>query len=153
MCNVFMDHVTLQVNLSYVERWDADSLRPLKSDKCVLLHLGKGNPYQDLRLEGCAIQVVDHHTDLGVVITETLSRSFHISELMKHVNRTVYLFSKTFLSLNFKTSNKDFKIRQRQPFLINKVFNSLSSEVLFSPLDNTFKNSLDSFWIHMSWRL
>lgn len=94
---------TLQHDLDAVTRWTADWQLPLNTEKCVVLHLGGNNPRLDYVIHDRTLQSVKSHNDLGVIITENLNWSEHISGIVKRVNCRLYVIKRAFTRLTFKT--------------------------------------------------
>lgn len=91
----------LQEDLRAIEKWCHDWMLPLNIDKCVVLHMGKNNPHLPYRMVDRQLRTVRNHVDLGVVITEDLSWSSHISSICKRANSTLYLLKKAFREVSF----------------------------------------------------
>ncbi|XP_044745064.1 uncharacterized protein LOC123306927 [Coccinella septempunctata] len=86
----------IQDDLDSISRWCQDWQLPLNSDKCVVLHMGARNPRYQYLLNGIPIPVSSSHSDLGVIVTDTLSWSEHISQTVSRAKRSLFLLQKSF---------------------------------------------------------
>ena len=69
---------------------------PLNTGKCSVLHLGSFNPRHQYSLGGVTIQCSDSQSDLGVLVTTSLSWSEHILSVTRKAHRLTFLIGKAF---------------------------------------------------------
>lgn len=107
--NPLSESSKLQEDLNEIVKWSQDWMLPINASKCVVLHMGKNNPKTPYHMCGLQLRIVQSHVDLGVVITEDLSWSSHISYVCKKANSTMYLLRKAFREVSFDAFIKLYK--------------------------------------------
>ncbi|XP_063915577.1 uncharacterized protein LOC135131661 [Zophobas morio] len=92
-------------------KWFQVWLLLINLDKCVTLHLGKGNPRHVCSIERYRLATTECHMDLGVHVCSSLLWSDHILQLYKTYVRPIPEFANEVLSL----------VLQRDIFLLEAV--------------------------------
>ena len=81
-------------------KWFQVWLLLINLDKCVTLHLGKGNPRHVCSIERYRLATTECHMDLGVHVCSSLLWSDHILQVTKKPNKMLFLLSKTLVKAN-----------------------------------------------------
>ncbi|KAJ3645724.1 hypothetical protein Zmor_023361 [Zophobas morio] len=103
------DHLVLCRDLLTVYTWSNEWLLPLNVDKCKVLSVGANNPRHLYCINNLELRRYESCTDLGVLVTSTLSWSDHISQVTRKANKVLYLISKVFTKTDPLTFSKLFK--------------------------------------------
>ena len=91
-----VDQSCVQNDLDKLTQWSNDWLLSFNSKKCKVMHFGKKNPCFQYYMNGDLIDTVSEEKDLGVLFTENLSFSKHISNAAAKANRVLGLIRRSF---------------------------------------------------------
>lgn len=95
---------TLQDDLQAVENWCREWLLPLNTSKCQVLHLGRNNPKLTYVIDGQCLTPVDHHNDLGIVVSHDLSWSQHVASIVAKSKQMTHMIQRSFRGCSLETS-------------------------------------------------
>nr|CAD2182024.1 unnamed protein product [Meloidogyne enterolobii] len=84
----------LEKALKSIETWTKENHMEISINKCSVLHIGNNNSSQSYLLNDKVIQVADCIRDLGVIIDNNFSFSFHIDYIIKKTYSLIHLFFK-----------------------------------------------------------
>jgi ribonuclease P/MRP protein subunit RPP40 len=78
------------------DMWSKKWQIPLNTSKCCVLHCGINNPKLVYFINGSELLVKKSHTDLGVIVTDTLSWSEQCLAAAGRARRVLYLLKHVF---------------------------------------------------------
>lgn len=89
----------LQHDLNKLAAWSRIWLLEFNAEKCVVLRIRSALAYQ-YSLNGVYLQEVTSQKDLGITISNTLTPTKHIQELVKKANMKIAMFRRCFTGLD-----------------------------------------------------
>ena len=93
-----VDHNNLQDDLLELSHWSSDWMMNFNASKCKVLNISRKVNKVELsyELESVVLHCVDHISDLGLRVTNTLSWNKHIEEISLKANRKLGLIRRVF---------------------------------------------------------
>ena len=89
----------LQRDLNALAAWSKRWLLEFNAEKCVVLRIRAALEYQ-YSLNGIYLQEVTEQRDLGIVISNTLTPTRHVQDLVKKAHRKIAMFRRCFSGLD-----------------------------------------------------
>jgi hypothetical protein len=94
-----VDSAVLQRDLDIVENWASTWLLSFNVDKCSCLNFGSNNPQHDYSLFGTRLPCVDEASDLGILMSSTLSFSPHCAKIASRADRMIHVVRRSIKNL------------------------------------------------------
>ncbi|KAJ3645915.1 hypothetical protein Zmor_023534 [Zophobas morio] len=107
--NICSNYEVLTKDIATIYNWSLKWLLPINADKCNILYLGSDNPKQTYYINGTELTKCVSLSDMGVIVTSTLTWSEHITKVVKKANKILYLLGKTFAKADVNTVTKLYK--------------------------------------------
>ena len=108
-CNPNIQRDMMMEDLATLEEWTETWLLRLNREKCVVLHLGNGNPRFPYYIGNSAIRPVTQQKDLGVIMANDMKWETHIQHIVKKANSLIFLVQKAFSSRSINVFEKLYK--------------------------------------------
>ena len=102
--------INLSDDLSKVISWLNSNGMEVNESKCVVLHFGKYNPRNAYFINNNKIEPVHQFRDLGIIIDDQLSFTFHTQQVCTRAYKTLNLFFRMFFSKNVDIYIKMYKV-------------------------------------------
>ena len=99
---------SLQNDLTRLSAWSREWLLNFNATKCVVLRIREAINYM-YTLDGIPLATEPLQKDLGVIISDTLKPSAHITSITKKANQRIGLIKRCFSGLNFDKVDRLFK--------------------------------------------
>ena len=90
------DKDELQGDINKLLEWSDNWLLGFNEGKCKVMHVGRTNPEYNYFMSGKELKVITEEKDLGVIVTNSLSFSKHISTAAGKANRILGMVKRTF---------------------------------------------------------
>ena len=87
---------TIQEDIDKLIEWSNKWLLPFNTDKCKVLHYGKGNPKTDYIMNDITLSTGPSIKDLGITFQDNLSFDDHISKITSAANSRLGIIKNTF---------------------------------------------------------
>ena len=97
------DALTLQEDISNLQKWSKTWQLSFNETKCKVLHLGPSNPNHNYIMNGITLESLEKEKDLGIIIDSKLKFHTHTAAVISKANQILAVIKKTFLSLDSTT--------------------------------------------------
>lgn len=135
----------LTIALNSVYLWSAKWQLNLASEKCVVLHLGHGNPKRKYYINGVCLAAVNEFRDLGVIISHDMKFNKHCQIIAGKALRRVGLIFRA-----FKSRDPDLLLRAYKTY-VRPILETCTE--IWSPHQNQNKIAIERVQIQFTWRL
>jgi len=95
-----VDSYKLQQALSALCKWASEWQLGVSVDKCCVMSIGKGDITDQFCINGVQLPVVSTYRDLGIIISNDLSPSAHINDIVFKAHQRANLIFRCFVSHN-----------------------------------------------------
>lgn len=89
----------LQRDLDGILAWSNQWLIPLNPSKCVVLHMGFGNPGHNYSIDGHTLSTTTCQKDLGILITSDLKWDCQVNAVVRRANSILYQIRRAFVDI------------------------------------------------------
>ena len=131
---------TLQSDLNALSAWSKLWLLEFNAEKCVVLRIRAAITYQ-YSLNTVYLQKVASQKDLGITVSNNLTPTLHIRDIIKKAHRKIAMFRRCFTGLDEAKVSILYQQRRSQPHSPGWAIVPLS--LFFLKLSSL----LSSFWV------
>ena len=96
----------LENDLAHLEKWSVRWQMKFNTEKCSVMHLGKGNPQNQYRLGNVMLSSSDEERDLGVLVDKSMKFSDHVNNIVSTSNAVLGMIKR-----NITCKNKNIVTR------------------------------------------
>jgi hypothetical protein len=118
--NCSEDAQILRNDLSKLDEWSKDWQMQFNIDKCIVMHMGRGNKENDYMLGNTKLRKSNRERDLGIIVDSSCKFSEQCNEAVKSANRTLGMIKRniTYKSKDVITSLYKALVRPKLEYCV-----------------------------------